>query len=152
MTRTDNVICCFCGEGLLIAEATTLVVSPPQEPDEAQTLFGHAECLSTRVHASVPLHPSLLPEVAERSDAWGLVRRMTEQYLALKLTRNEAIVLFEWLHRFNTAEADHGFEDQAEQRVLWDMEATLESTLTEPFDPDYQQILVAARAKVRDGE
>lgn len=77
---------------------------------------------------------------------------MAEQYVELKLTRDEAVVLFEWLHRFNTKEGGQGFEDQAEQRVLWDIEATLESTLTEPFEPNYRQILDVARAKVRDGE
>lgn len=73
---------------------------------------------------------------------------MTED-VTLKLTRDEAIVFFEWLARFN---ADEGrrFEDQAEQRVLWNLEASLESTLEELFKPDYDQILVAARSRVRD--
>jgi hypothetical protein len=59
---TDTVICCFCGERLPLTEAATLVVHSPKEPDEGQTLFAHAACLSNRVHASVPLHPSLLPD------------------------------------------------------------------------------------------
>jgi hypothetical protein len=62
MTRTNDVVCCFCGIGLARTDATALVVYPPQEPDEAQTLYSHATCLSDRVHASVPLHPSLLPD------------------------------------------------------------------------------------------
>ena len=57
-------------------------------------------------------------------------------------------MLFEWLSRFNKAEG--AFEDQAEQRVLWDIEGMLESTLVEPFDPKYDELLAAARAKVRD--
>ena len=40
----------------------------------------------------------------------------------LKLSHDEAIVFFEWLARFNAFE-EHQFEDQAEQRVLWDLEA-----------------------------
>lgn len=69
--------------------------------------------------------------------------------VTLTLSRDEAIVLFEWLHRCN-AEAGHRFEDQAEERVLWNLEALLESTLAEPFKPEYDEILAAARSRVRD--
>jgi hypothetical protein len=71
------------------------------------------------------------------------------EHVTLNLTRDEAIVFFEWLARFN-AEEGRQFEDQAEQRVLWNLEASLESTLVEPLEPDYAQILVAARSRVRD--
>lgn len=67
----------------------------------------------------------------------------------LTLSRDEAVVLFEWLHRFNSKEG-HRFEDQAEQRVLWNLEASLESTLVEPFKPEYREILATARSRVRD--
>ena len=43
-----------------------------------------------------------------------------------------------------------GIEDQAEQRVLWDMSACLERILVEPFDGNYQQLVSDARAAVRD--
>lgn len=69
--------------------------------------------------------------------------------VTLTLTRDEAIVFFEWLARFNKEEGRR-CEDQAEQRVLWNLEASLESTLVEPFRPDYDQILAAARSRVRD--
>jgi hypothetical protein len=74
---------------------------------------------------------------------------MHEKKVTLELSREEAIVFFEWLARFNKSEDWH-FEDQAEQRVLWNLEATMESVLVEPFDPNYTQILATARAKVRD--
>lgn len=74
---------------------------------------------------------------------------MTETKLHLSLSREEAVVFFEWLSRFNKAEGVT-FEDQAEQRVLWDLEASLESRLVEPFDPNYAELLARAREKVRD--
>jgi hypothetical protein len=74
---------------------------------------------------------------------------MASSRVAIELRREEAIVLFEWLTRFNKrAEAD--FDDQAEQRVLWDIEAMLESALVELMDPRYDELLAAARAQVRD--
>ena len=42
---------------------------------------------------------------------------MTEQ-VTLPLSRDQAIVFFEWLARFNSSK-EHSFEDPAEQRVIW---------------------------------
>jgi hypothetical protein len=66
------------------------------------------------------------------------------------LSANEALVLFEWLHRVEDQEAALGIEDQAEQRVLWDMSACLERVLVEPFDGNFHQLVSDARAAVRD--
>jgi hypothetical protein len=76
---------------------------------------------------------------------------MAQEKVRLELSRDEALVLFEWLARFNKADG-RDFEDQAEQRVLWDMEAKLESVLVEPFDPKYSELLAQARARVRGPE
>ena len=69
--------------------------------------------------------------------------------ISLELTRMEALVFFAFLRRYE----DRGrlaIEDQAEQRVLWDLCAMLESSLHEPLSPDYGQLLAQARASVRD--
>lgn len=66
------------------------------------------------------------------------------------LTKNEALVLFEFLSRFNESDKKELFEDQAEERVLWDIEALLERQLTEPFRTDYSEIIKQAREQVRD--
>jgi hypothetical protein len=67
------------------------------------------------------------------------------------LSREEALVLFEWITRFNKSPGTT-FEDQAEERVLWNIEAILESVLVEPFRPDYSAQLARARDAVRDSE
>jgi hypothetical protein len=69
--------------------------------------------------------------------------------VTLSLSNDEALVLFEWITRFNS-DAKSAFEDQAEQRVLWDLEAQLESVLTEPLSATYRESLALARARVRD--
>jgi hypothetical protein len=66
----------------------------------------------------------------------------------LRLTGDEALVLFEWLANFNAREP--AFEDQAERRVLWDLEAGLERHLVAPFREDYDAQVAAARGRVRD--
>jgi len=71
-------------------------------------------------------------------------------YLNLKLTKSESLVLFEFLSRFNEEEQEEFFEDQAEQRVLWDLECILEKQLSEPFRKDYKKLVEKARDDVRD--
>ena len=48
--------------------------------------------------------------------------------------------------------APYLFQDQAEQRVLWDMEAEFEKVVSATFDDNYQEILSKARQKIRDEE
>jgi len=74
---------------------------------------------------------------------------MTPDRVGIELSRDEALVLYEWVSHFNKRE-DVVFDDQAEQRVLWDIEASLESSLDEPFADSYSDLLTAARARVRD--
>jgi hypothetical protein len=75
---------------------------------------------------------------------------MSNQKVNIELNKEEAIVLFEFLGRFNEIEDSNRFEDQAEERVLWDIECILEKELSEPFRADYQEILKKARENVRD--
>lgn len=73
---------------------------------------------------------------------------MTDELVSLKLTRSQAIVLFEWLSRSD--EVDSG-SDPSEQRVLWLLEGQLEKALVEPLKPDYPKLLEAARKIVSEG-
>jgi hypothetical protein len=74
---------------------------------------------------------------------------MTKNAVTITLEPDEALVLFDWLTRFNESPPEV-FEDQAEQRVLFDLEATLESSLTEPLAANYAELLRDARERVRD--
>ena len=74
---------------------------------------------------------------------------MNTQHVSVDLTRAEALVLFEFLARY-TNEERLEIEDQAEQRVLWDICASLEKMLAEPFATDYVDTVAKARAEVRD--
>ena len=70
--------------------------------------------------------------------------------LNLEFTKNEALVLFEFLSRFNESDRKELFVDQAEERIMWDLEALLEKQLSEPFGNDYKEIIEKAREQVRD--
>lgn len=77
---------------------------------------------------------------------------MTEEDdVTINLTRDEAIVLFEFLTRYSNGSGELRVVDQAEQRVLWDIQAILESTLPEPINnPRYEERVARARSAVRD--
>ena len=68
--------------------------------------------------------------------------------ILVELTRSEAVVLFEFLARSGEKEG-YSIADHAEQRVLWNLENSLESQLWEILDPKYDEILNAARSAIR---
>lgn len=71
--------------------------------------------------------------------------------IKIELTRQEALVLFEYLRRCDD-EGKYAFADQAEQRVLWDLECVVQKQLVEVFDPQYATLLKNAWAALRDPE
>ena len=75
--------------------------------------------------------------------------RDIKKAVAIELTGDQALVLFEWIRRFNEGDAKD-LEAQAEERVLWDIAAMLEKELVEPLAQDYDRLLAEARAAVRD--
>ena len=76
---------------------------------------------------------------------------MAEEDVKITLTRDEALVLFEFLSRYSDDKEELRIIDQSEQRVLWDIQAMLESTLVEPINnPNYEERIARARAAVRD--
>lgn len=77
--------------------------------------------------------------------------KKSDAVVSFELSSDEAIVFFDWLARFNEKD-DHIFEDQSEQRVLWDLEAGLEKNLSAIVSSDYESRLAAARSQVRDLE
>lgn len=69
----------------------------------------------------------------------------------INLSTDEVIVLWDWLDRMITAERFE-FEDQAEARAVWNLEATLEPLVQEMGRSDYLAALKAARERLRDVE
>ncbi len=69
--------------------------------------------------------------------------------VSIDLTGDEALVLYELLRRFTESDRLETV-DQAEQRALWNLCASLESALVEPLDPAYSELLAAARDRLRD--
>ncbi|CAN7396966.1 hypothetical protein LJR042_002479 [Microbacterium maritypicum] len=71
---------------------------------------------------------------------------MTDENVELRLTTAEALVLFEWLAAMN--DAKELIVDEAEHRVLRDLESQLETKLVEPLMPNYTELVNAAKAAV----
>ena len=74
---------------------------------------------------------------------------LLQEEVTLRLSKNEALVLFELVSRFSEKKK-LSIEDQAEERVLWDICCSLEATLPQPLSADYAAVLAKARQLVRD--
>ena len=66
----------------------------------------------------------------------------------LALTQAEMVVLFDWLARSSDRGSPITDLHEAERRVLWDLEATLEAALVAPLSDQYDVLLDAARRDV----
>jgi len=67
----------------------------------------------------------------------------------LELTGDEALVLFEFLARFDD-EGTLAVQDQAEERALWNLHCLLQKQLVDIFHPEYKALVAAARDRLRD--
>jgi len=68
--------------------------------------------------------------------------------VSIALTADEALVLFDLLHRWEDDERVTAPQDAAEQVALWNLSALLERELREPFLPDYANLLAQARSRL----
>lgn len=73
----------------------------------------------------------------------------TMEEVTLKVTKDEALVLFDFLSRFSN-EDKLSIQDQAEERALWNLTCVFEKQLAEPFDKNWPHIIEAARNRLRD--
>jgi hypothetical protein len=76
---------------------------------------------------------------------------MTPDKISLTLSKQEALVLFEWLAKVEPM-GTTVFQHPSEERVLWKLQGQLESTLQEPFAPNYDDLVSQARADVEAGD
>lgn len=79
---------------------------------------------------------------------------MSDPLVRLAITRDEALVLHEWLARVvdeeNAAAIADTLEDDAEAWALEAVRVLLEQALTEPFEPGFEKKLAAARGRVSE--
>ena len=69
--------------------------------------------------------------------------------VSIVLSRNEALILFDWLASFETRGLQSACDD-AEQSVLWKIEGRLESTLIDIFADNYHERLEQAKRFVAE--
>ena len=73
---------------------------------------------------------------------------MTDEIL-LRISSDEALVLFEWLHRMEESlQWDGVTQHHAEKVALWNLSALLEREMVQPLQDDYQELVAAARGRL----
>jgi hypothetical protein len=75
---------------------------------------------------------------------------MSNGEVLIKLSRAQALVLFEWLATLESQPPP--FKHPAEEHVLWKIAGQLESILVEPFERNYDELLSQAREAVESGQ
>lgn len=71
--------------------------------------------------------------------------------ILMEFSKEESIVFFSWLNYFNE-NSENTFQDQSEQRILWDLESSLEKIILDVFSDDYNDKLKKYRELIRDKE
>ena len=66
----------------------------------------------------------------------------------VELDRSAALVLFEFLARFDESDQLR-IDDPAEEYALWSLHGCLERLLVEPLQADYKSLVEKARADLR---
>lgn len=75
---------------------------------------------------------------------------MDNHEVTVTLTADEALVLFEWIHRHEDADTLEAITvDQSEVIALWALSAALERGLVPPFQADYAEQLRAAQVRLQ---
>ncbi len=77
---------------------------------------------------------------------------MSQQNVSISLTGDEALVLFDLLHRWEDEERVAAPQHEAEQIALWNLSALLERELSEPFQPRYADLVSGARDRLTPKE
>ena len=72
---------------------------------------------------------------------------MDKEKTVISLNRDEALILSDLLHRIS--EDENIFPDIADRQVLWSIEAQLDKALTEPFLPNYVDLVNEAKDRIR---
>lgn len=75
---------------------------------------------------------------------------MSEETVTLTLTYDQALVLFEFFARFQDTDG-LAFAHPAEYLALSRIAAQIDKAGVDMFDPDYGELLAAARARVAAG-
>lgn len=68
--------------------------------------------------------------------------------VTISLSSDEALVLFDLLHRWEDDEQVTPPQNEAEQVALWNLSALLERVLVGPFSPDYIRLASEARTRL----
>jgi hypothetical protein len=97
-----------------------------------------AEMVADEVDWRFRLEPRVPPGEGDLPiDASRVRAGPTQAAVSLAFRRDQALVLYSFLTRGQQNVDDYAsIEDQAELRVLWDLQAMLESALDEPLSPD----------------
>tara|TARA_R110002073_G_scaffold335671_1_gene528378 strand:+ start:673 stop:966 length:294 start_codon:yes stop_codon:yes gene_type:complete len=84
----------------------------------------------------------------QRNHSPTVVHHLKMNKITISLSKDEAIILTEFLLRFQEEE-NLDIKDKSEEIALWNLGAILESNLPEILDPNYKNLLIEARKNIQ---
>ena len=73
---------------------------------------------------------------------------MNKEKINIELSKDEAIVLFEWISSVDFDSFKGIFTDNSERKVLFDILSSLEDVMNEPFLENYKELLKESRNRL----
>jgi len=71
-----------------------------------------------------------------------------DRFVDVRFTIDEAVILYNFLNRVNDNEINKIIQDQSEQHLFWKIEGILEKKLVEPFQLNFEQIVIDAQKRM----
>jgi hypothetical protein len=121
--------------------------------DQVNDLTATSKDVGYSIEPVSPLAESIDDLRFRLTEMLGALDKPTLEYhgdsssVQLTLSPDEAVVLFELVSRFTNSDT-LGIEDKSEAHALWKVCSLLERRLAEPFSPNYEGILSAARQRL----
>jgi hypothetical protein len=120
--------------------------------DEVNDLIATSKEVGYSIEPVSPMAESIDDLRFRLTEMLGALDKPTLEYhgatsVQLTLSPDEAVVLFELVARFTNRDT-LSIEDESEAHALWKLCSLLERRLVEPFSPNYEGILAAARQRL----
>jgi hypothetical protein len=122
--------------------------------------FEHQQCESSRRAASSSAtvqqkpNPLMVGRPATRDDRKHVRHDgdVPDTAVTITLTSDEALILFDLLHRWEDDKLVSPPQHGAEQVALWNLSSLLERELADPFDARYGDLVLDARTRLAPGK
>ena len=93
----------------------------------------------------------------KHTKTWGIKLKIENKHtveednnIVVSFTKDEALVLFDWLVQLNENGNINLHNEQAVKKILFDLESIFEEVLSVVFDNNYKRLLKEAKERIKN--